>query len=101
MSRYREFLAACPRLMIFFLCCRVLLTAQTPVPPDDAPITDRERALLDRITRLLQYHLSPKLTFAGRFEYLQDHGGLFSGLTQDLKEHTLTATYQFADGFQT
>ena len=49
----------------------------------------------------LQYHLSPKLMFAGRFEYLKDHGGLFSGLTQDLKEHTLTATYQFADGFQT
>ena len=48
----------------------------------------------------LQYHLSPKLTFAERFEYLQDQGGLFSGLTQDLKEHTLTATYQLIDGFQ-
>ena len=47
-----------------------------------------------------QYHFSPKFTLSGRFEYLQDHGGLFSGTTQDLKEHTLTATYQLVDGFQ-
>ena len=31
---------------------------------------------------------------------MQDHGGLFSGITQALKEHTLTATYQPADGVQ-
>lgn len=49
----------------------------------------------------LQYHFTPKFTLAGRFEYLQDHGGLFSGLTQDLKDATATATYQFIDGFQT
>ncbi len=48
----------------------------------------------------LQYRFSPKFSLAGRFEYLRDRGGLFSGATQDLKEHTLTATYQFADGFQ-
>ncbi len=47
-----------------------------------------------------QYHFSPKFTLAGRFEYLQDHGGLLSGITQDLKEHTLTATYQPVDGVQ-
>ena len=49
----------------------------------------------------LQYHFTPKFTLAGRFEYLQDHHGLFSAASQDLKEHTLTATYQFIEGFQT
>jgi hypothetical protein len=48
----------------------------------------------------LQYRFTPRFTLAGRFEFLRDHGGLFSGITQDLKEHTVTATYQFADGFQ-
>lgn len=48
----------------------------------------------------LQYHFTPKFALAGRFEYLKDHGGLFSGTTQDLKEHTLTATYQLIEGFQ-
>jgi hypothetical protein len=48
----------------------------------------------------LQYHFTPKFYLAGRVEYLKDHGGLFSGATQDLKEHTLTATYQLIDGFQ-
>ena len=47
-----------------------------------------------------QYRFTPRFSLAGRFEYLKDRGGLFSGTTQDLKEHTLTATYQFVDGFQ-
>jgi hypothetical protein len=34
-------------------------------------------------------------------EYLGDKGGLFSGKSQALKEASLTATYQFAEGFQT
>jgi len=48
----------------------------------------------------VQYHFTPKFSLAGRFEYLKDHGGLFSGRTQDLKEHTVTVTYQLVDGFQ-
>jgi hypothetical protein len=48
----------------------------------------------------LQYHFTPKFSLSGRFEYLKDRGGLFSSVTQDLKEHTITATYQFIDGFQ-
>jgi hypothetical protein len=32
---------------------------------------------------------------------LADQGGLFSGVTQDLKEVTATAVYQFVNGFQT
>jgi len=48
----------------------------------------------------LQYHFTPKFFLAGRFEYLKDQGGLFSGVTQDLKENTITASYQLIDGFQ-
>ena len=46
-----------------------------------------------------QYQLTPKLSFAGRGEYLSDRGGLFSGVTQALKETTFTAKYQMRDGF--
>ena len=48
----------------------------------------------------LKYQLGRVFSLAGRFEYLNDHGGLFSGATQVLKESTMTATYQFVDGFQ-
>jgi hypothetical protein len=48
----------------------------------------------------VRYGLTGKLYLSGRFEYLGDHGGLFSGLTQHLKEHTVTATYQPADSVQ-
>jgi hypothetical protein len=48
----------------------------------------------------LQYHFTSRFSLSGRGEYLKDRGGLFSGATQDLKETTLTATYQFIDGFQ-
>jgi Putative beta-barrel porin-2, OmpL-like. bbp2 len=47
----------------------------------------------------LQYKLTPKFTLAGRAEYLSDRGGLFSGLTQALKETTATFDYNVADGF--
>jgi hypothetical protein len=45
------------------------------------------------------YQLTPKIAFAGRGEYLSDHGGLYSGKTQALKETTLTFEYKFAQGF--
>ncbi len=48
----------------------------------------------------LLYRFTPKFSLAGRFEYLNDLGGLFSGATQALKEHTVTATYQPIDGVQ-
>lgn len=48
----------------------------------------------------LRYQVWPAFSLAGRFEYLDDHGGLFSGVSQALKEGTLTATWQVADGFQ-
>ena len=45
------------------------------------------------------YQLTPKVSLAGRTEYLSDRDGLFSGTTQALKETTLTYEYKFADGF--
>ena len=46
-----------------------------------------------------RYQITPKFSLAGRGEYLFDHGGLFSGLTQALKETTATAEYKLAEGF--
>jgi len=46
-----------------------------------------------------RYQFTPHFAMAGRFEYLSDRGALFSGLTQALKEHTLTAEYKFGEGF--
>jgi len=47
----------------------------------------------------VKYQLSPKFALAGRTEYLSDRGGLFSGLTQALKETTATFDYNVANGF--
>jgi len=47
----------------------------------------------------IQYQLTAKLAVATRAEYLADRGGLFSGLTQALKENTVTFDYKLADGF--
>jgi hypothetical protein len=46
-----------------------------------------------------RYQFTPKFAMAGRAEYLSDRGGLFSGVTQALKETTLTADYKLAEGF--
>lgn len=46
----------------------------------------------------VRYQLSPKWAVAARGEYLFDHGGLFSGVTQALKESTATLEYKFFDG---
>lgn len=49
------------------------------------------------------YQWTPKFALRGRLEYLaekvSDAGGLFSGVTQALKEGTFTAEYKLADGF--
>jgi hypothetical protein len=47
----------------------------------------------------VRYRLTPKFALAGRAEYLSDRGGLFSGVTQALKETTVTTDYNVADGF--
>ncbi len=46
-----------------------------------------------------RYQFTPKVALAGRAEYLSDRGGMFSGVTQALKETTLTFDYKLADGF--
>jgi hypothetical protein len=50
-----------------------------------------------------RYQWTPKIALAARLEYLSEKaaasGGLFTGISQALKEHTLTAEYKFADGF--
>lgn len=45
-----------------------------------------------------QYQLSRKLALGTRAEYMSDRGGLFSGLSQALKENTVTFDYKVADG---
>src|SRR5579872_263935 len=46
-----------------------------------------------------KYQFTPKFAAAGRFEYLSDRGGLFSGITQALKETTATFDYKLSEGF--
>jgi Putative beta-barrel porin-2, OmpL-like. bbp2 len=45
------------------------------------------------------YQLSPRIGFAARAEYLSDRSGLFSGISQALKETTATFDYRLNDGF--
>lgn len=47
----------------------------------------------------VRYQLTPKLGLAARAEYLSDRGGLFSGVTEAIKETTFTLDYKLADGF--
>ena len=46
-----------------------------------------------------RYALPHGWNVGGRFEYLDDRGGLFSGSTQALKEVTVVADHTFAPGF--
>ena len=43
--------------------------------------------------------LTPRFAIAGRAEYLTDRGGLFSGVTQAIKEATVTTEYRLPEGF--
>jgi hypothetical protein len=47
----------------------------------------------------LRYQFTPKVAIATRAEYMSDRGGLFSGVTQALKENTVTFDYLLANGF--
>ncbi len=49
-----------------------------------------------------KYQLTPRTYLAGRTEYLDDHGGLFTGITsytEALKEVTATYDFTLANGF--
>jgi hypothetical protein len=47
----------------------------------------------------IQYQLTPKVALATRFEYMSDRGALFSGISQALKENTVTFDYKLFEGF--
>lgn len=47
----------------------------------------------------IQRQLTRSTAIAGRGEYLRDQGGLFSGVTQSLKEVTVNYDYRPAEGF--
>jgi hypothetical protein len=47
----------------------------------------------------IQYQFTPKIALATRAEYLSDPEGLFSGLSEALKENTVTFDYRVANGF--
>ncbi len=47
----------------------------------------------------LQYQVTPTIALGTRAEYMSDRGGLFSGISQALKENTVTLDYKVSDGF--
>ncbi len=47
----------------------------------------------------LRYQFTPRFAFGTRAEYMSDRGGLFSGVSQALKENTVTFDYNIAPGF--
>jgi len=47
----------------------------------------------------VRYQISPRIAIAGRAEYLDDQGGLFTGITQALKETTVTLEQRMLEGF--
>jgi hypothetical protein len=46
----------------------------------------------------VQYQFAPKFAIGTRAEYMSDQDGLFSGISQALKENTVTFDYKVADG---
>ena len=48
----------------------------------------------------VNYRFTNRFRLAGRFEVMDDRNGLFAGHRQTLKEGTLTAAFDLADGFQ-
>jgi hypothetical protein len=66
---------------------------------DQAPGRSAAPSHTDGGAAYVRYQFTPKIAVATRAEYLSDRGGLFSGLTQALKENTVTFDYTLADGF--
>jgi hypothetical protein len=61
--------------------------------------TNSAPAVADGGAIYARYQFTPKIALAGRGEYLSDRGGLFSGVSQGLKETTLTLEYKLAEAF--
>ncbi len=66
---------------------------------NQAPGESAAPSHIDGGVAYIQYQLTPRLALATRAEYMSDRGGLFSGITQALKENTVTFDYKMADGF--
>jgi hypothetical protein len=66
---------------------------------NESPLHSSAPSHIDGGAAYIRYQLTPKIALATRAEYLSDRGGLFSGLTQALKENTVTFDYTVADGF--
>lgn len=47
----------------------------------------------------VQYQFTPKIALATRAEYMSDPQGLFSGVSQSLKENTVTFDYRLTENF--
>lgn len=47
-----------------------------------------------------RYRVQPRFQLAGRFAYLLDRNGWFSGANQRLRDATATASFDLAEGFQ-
>ncbi len=65
---------------------------------DAGPERSSAPAHVDGGAAYVAYQLTPRLALATRAEYLSDRGGLFSGITQSLKENTVTLDYKLSDG---
>src|SRR5215472_10722890 len=70
----------------------------TRVWANAAPGQSSAPAHTDGGAAYIQYQLTPKLALAGRAEYMSDRDALFSGISQALKENTITFDYKVADG---
>ena len=66
---------------------------------NEAPGQSSAPSHVDGGAAYLRYQFTPRIALATRAEYLSDHGGLFSGLNQALKENTVTFDYLVWDGF--
>jgi len=66
-----------------------------------APGESSAPARVDGGAGYAQYQLNGRNWLAARGEYMDDHGGLFSGKTQVLNEITATYEHKLADNFDT
>jgi hypothetical protein len=65
---------------------------------NQAPGESSAPAHTDGGAAYVSYQLTSKTAVAARSEYMSDRGGLFSGISQALKENTLTFDYRVAEG---
>ena len=66
---------------------------------DAAPGQSSAPLHTDGACAYVRYQFTPRIALASRAEYMSDRGGLFSGITQALKENTVTFDYRMAEGF--